>query len=40
MYGLTVRDGNPDAIRLAFFMLSVEGQAILVRHGLLPLLKP
>lgn len=36
VYGLTVRDSNPDALRLALFMLSAQGQAILVRNGLLP----
>ncbi len=36
--GLAVLGGNPDAQRLALFMLSTPGQTILIRHGLLPVL--
>ncbi len=33
-YGMTVmRDAPPDAYRLALFILSPDGQAILARHG-------
>ncbi len=38
VYGLAVLPGNPDAARLALFMLSGDGQAILARAGLLPVL--
>ena len=38
VYGLAVWTGNPDAARLALFMLSAPGQAILAQHGLLPLI--
>ncbi len=38
VYGMLVLGGNPDAQRLALFTLSAPGQAILVRHGLLPVL--
>ncbi len=38
VYGLTVIGNNPDAQRLALFMLSTPGQTILVRYGLLPVL--
>lgn len=38
VYGLTVRSDRPDAMRLALFMLSGPGQAILARNGLLPVL--
>ena len=38
VYGLAVLTGNPDAARLALFMLSSRGQAILAAHGLLPVL--
>lgn len=40
IYGLTVRAGNADAMRLALFILSDQGQMILARHDLLPLLQP
>lgn len=40
VYGLTVLGSNPDAMRLALFALSKDGQAILVRHGLLPIAGP
>jgi molybdate transport system substrate-binding protein len=36
--GVTVLGANPDAMRLALFMVSTPGQAILARHGLLPVL--
>ncbi len=35
-YGLTVLSGHPDAARFALFVLSEQGQAILARHGLIP----
>ena len=35
-YGLTVLSANPDAARFALFVLSEQGQAILARHGLVP----
>ncbi len=38
VYGLAVLGTNPDASKLALFMLSGDGQAILARHGLLPVL--
>ncbi len=38
VYGLAVLGSNPDASKLALFMLSGDGQAILARHGLLPVL--
>lgn len=38
VYGLAVLGGNADAGRLALFMLSAPGQAILAQHGLLPVL--
>ena len=38
VYGLTVLGSNPDAARLALFMLSGPGQTILAKHGLLPVL--
>ena len=40
VYGLAVLGDNPDAQRLALFIVSAPGQAILVRHGLLPVLSP
>ena len=38
VYGLTVLGSNPDAARLALFILSGPGQAILATRGLLPVL--
>lgn len=38
VYGLAVLTARPEAARLALFMLSDAGQAILVKGGLLPLL--
>ncbi len=39
VYGLTVLTGRPEAERLALFMVSEQGQAILARSGLLPLMQ-
>lgn len=39
-YGMTVLSGNPAAARFALFMMSVPGQAILARHGLVPIAMP
>jgi len=38
VYGMAVLSEKPEAMRLALFMLSKPGQAILVQGGLLPLL--
>jgi molybdate transport system substrate-binding protein len=38
VYGMAVLSPNPDASRFALFTLSPRGQAILARHGLLPVL--
>ncbi len=38
VYGLAILSDRPEAARLALFMLSERGQAILARGGLLPLL--
>ena len=38
VYGMAVLGSNPDAARLALFMLSGPGQAILAKRGLLPVL--
>ena len=38
VYGLAILSDRPEAARLALFMLSEQGQAILARGGLLPLL--
>jgi len=38
VFGLTVLSANPDATRLALYLLSEKGQAIIARNGLLPLL--
>ena len=38
VYGMAVLGSNPDAARLALFILSGPGQAILTRRGLLPVL--
>ncbi len=35
-YGMTVLSTNPEAMRFALFVLSEPGQAILARHGLVP----
>jgi len=35
-YGLTVLSANPTAARFALFVMSEPGQAILARHGLVP----
>lgn len=40
VYALTVRPDSPDAMRLAMFMLSRPGQAILVQNGFLPVMAP
>lgn len=37
IYGLTILSDKPDAARLALFVVSVKGQAILSRFGFLPL---
>ncbi|HEY0207034.1 MAG TPA: extracellular solute-binding protein [Acetobacteraceae bacterium] len=39
-YGLTVLSGSPAAARFALFVLSEPGQAILARHGLVPVALP
>ncbi len=39
-YGMTVLSGSPDAARFALFVLSEPGQAILARHGLVPVTLP
>lgn len=39
-YGLTVLSDNPAAARFALFVLSEPGQAILERHGLVPVAAP
>ena len=38
VYGLSVLGNNPDAMRLALFLVSEPGQAILAKSGLLPIL--
>jgi len=38
VYGLDIRTDRPEAARLALFMLSERGQAILQKAGLLPLI--
>ena len=40
VYGLTVMGHHPDAARLALFMLSEQGQAMLAKYDLLPLSAP
>ncbi len=40
VYGLAVSGRSPAAMRLALFMLSAEGQAILAAGGLLPITGP
>ena len=37
VYGLAVLSGKPAALRLALFLLSARGQAIIARAGLLPI---
>lgn len=39
-YGMTVLSPNPAAARFALFVMSVPGQAILARHGLIPVALP
>ena len=39
-YGMTVLSANPAAARFALFVMSGPGQAILARHGLLPVALP
>ena len=39
-YAMSVMSDNPDALRLALFILSEKGQAVLARHGLLPIADP
>jgi molybdate transport system substrate-binding protein len=39
VYGLTVLSSRPEAAQLALFLVSERGQAILVKGGLLPLVK-
>lgn len=40
VYGLAVLSYRPDASRLALFMLSDRGQAIIAKGGLLPVIEP
>lgn len=39
VYGLAILSDRPEAARLALFMVSQQGQAILTRNGLLPLVR-
>ncbi len=39
-YGMTVLSANPAAARFALFVMSGPGQAILARHGLIPVTLP
>jgi molybdate transport system substrate-binding protein len=39
IYGLAILSDRPGANRLALFMLSEKGQAILAKGGLLPLVQ-
>ncbi len=39
-YGMTVLSANPAAARFALFVMSGPGQAILARHGLIPVASP
>ena len=39
VYGLTLLTNRPEALRLALFMVSEQGQAILAKAGLLPLIE-
>jgi ABC-type molybdate transport system substrate-binding protein len=36
LYGLAVLSDRPDALRIALFLLSEEGQALIARNGLVP----
>ncbi len=40
VYGIAVLSSNPAALKLALFLLSEKGQALIARNGLLPLLDP
>ena len=40
MYGLAVLSGKPAALRLALFLLSEKGQAIIAHAGLVPIAEP
>lgn len=40
VYGLAVLSAKPDAWRVALFLLSRQGQAIIANNGLVPLLEP
>lgn len=40
VYGLAVLSNKPAALRLALFLLSEKGQAIIARAGLVPLVEP
>jgi ABC-type molybdate transport system substrate-binding protein len=40
VYGLTVMGSHPDAARIALFILSEQGQAMLAKYDLLPLSAP
>jgi hypothetical protein len=37
MYGIAVLSDRPEVLRLAVFLLSEEGQALVARNGLVPL---
>ena len=39
-YGMTVLSDTPAAARFALFVMSEPGQAILARHGLIPVALP
>lgn len=40
VYGMAVLTAKPEALRLALYLLSDEGQAIIKKNGLVPLLDP
>jgi molybdate transport system substrate-binding protein len=40
IYGVAVLSGKPEALRLALFLLSEKGQAIIAKQGLVPLTDP
>jgi molybdate transport system substrate-binding protein len=40
VYGVAVLSTKPEAMRLALYLLSEKGQAIIVKNGLVPLLEP
>ncbi|HXC58966.1 MAG TPA: substrate-binding domain-containing protein [Steroidobacteraceae bacterium] len=40
VYGIAVLSDRPAALKLALFLLSVKGQALIARNGLVPLLDP